>query len=56
MIINVLFYINIFFMSFNRRKFLGLASLATGALSLNVRGNNRHEEYQLPISIRKLEP
>jgi len=42
-------------MSFNRRKFLGLASLATGALSLNVRGNNRYEEYQLPVSIRKLE-
>jgi len=47
-------------MSQNRRKFLSIAALASGAMSLsgNLFAANRlkEEEYDLPSSIRDLKP
>lgn len=42
-------------MPFNRRKFLGLASMAGGAFTLNTRTGNLWDSRELPTSIRKLE-
>ncbi len=43
----------------NRRKFLGIAAMASGALSIpnNVFGrNNQHKDFNLPSSISNLQP
>jgi Xaa-Pro dipeptidase len=48
-------------MSINRRKFIGISALSSGALAFtqDIFGRNRHEEgadYNLPKSIRDLRP
>ena len=48
-------------MSINRRKFLGLSALGTGALTFtqDIFGRNRKQEdidYDLPKAIRDLKP
>jgi len=42
-------------MPFNRRKFLGLASMAGGAFTLNAHSGDIWESSELPKSLRKLE-